>query len=112
MSAQAPQRVASLCKSLLSVYMFGWGEISAARVQKLTAAFQQDMLAGNSLDMDMVERFARLGMYGEHSSNIERDLHRQITGIELPNPRMFDLPAKYDGELQRDVASILRKAGP
>ena len=88
--------------------MFSWGDISAAQVQKLSFALQKDLAAGDALDMGMVQAFAELGAYGEIKSNIERDLHRQITGITLPKPRAFPIPAKYDGEPQKDAASILR----
>ena len=88
--------------------MFSWGDISAAQVQKLAFALQKDLAAGDALDLGMVQRFAEMGNYGERHQNIERDLHQRITGINLPDPRAFPIPAKYDGEPQKDAASILR----
>ena len=88
--------------------MFSWGDISAAQVQKLAFALQKDLAAGDTLDMDFVESFANLGSYGQNTNHAERDLHGRITGITLPNPRAFPIPAKYDGEPQKDAAFILR----
>ena len=89
------------------VMMVLWGLISPQLMQKVMSLYKADLklLAEGRLNVDGIEKLAKLGSNGTYSQNIWRDFKKILPVPKLPKPLMISFPLKHTS-LGKFVASM------
>ena len=89
------------------VMMVLWGHISPQLLQKVMSLYLADLQLHKAgcLDVNGVQKLAKMGSSGTYSQNIWRDFKALLPAPKLPKPLMLKFPIKHTS-LGKIVASI------